>query len=138
MNSKLLIALTLVLVSTPIAAHAQATTTPPTRPTRDQMAERRDVMRQRQEARKAMTPEQRAAARSQARERFQAMSPEAQQFSRDQRAYSQGLRDKSRELRAQVTAGSLTRDAMAQQLKAYRDANRPARPASLPPRSKTP
>jgi phage-related minor tail protein len=56
------------------------------------------------------------------------LSPERQQAIRDQRAYAQGLREKARELRAQVEAGTLTRDAMAEQLKAYREANRPARP----------
>jgi hypothetical protein len=86
----------------------------------------------------AMTPEQRAAARSQARERFNAMPVEQQQFVRDLRSYQRGLREKSRELNGQVTAGTLTRDDMAQQLKSYRDANRPSRPASLPPKTPNP
>ncbi len=130
MNARLLF-LAVALSAAPMAASAQATA-PESRgagsPRREQMAERRDAMKQRQEARKAMTPEEREAARAAAQERFNSLSPERQQFIRDQRAYSQGLREKARDLRSQVQAGTLTKDAMAEQLKAYRDANRPARP----------
>ncbi len=130
MKTRIFFALALAISAAPIAVQAQSTTAPTAgAPRREAASERREAMRQRQETRKAMTPEQRTEARARAQERFAALSPEQQQFVRDQRAYSQGLREKSRELRAQVTAGTLTRDAMAEQLKAYRQANRPARPA---------
>ncbi len=140
MKTRILFALAAALSAAPITVQAQTTTAPtaPGAPRREPGAERREAMRQRRDAMKAMTPEQRAAARSQAQERFNAMPPEQQQFKRDQRAYSQGLREKSLELRAQVAAGTLTRDAMAEQLKAYRQANRPSRPAGLPVRKPTP
>ncbi len=140
MKTRIFFALAAALSAAPIAAQAQSTTAPTAAgaPRREQAAERREAMQQRRAARQAMTPEQRAAARTQAQERFNAMPPEQQQFLRDQRAYSQGLREKSRELRTQVTAGTLTRDAMAEQLKAYRQANRPARPAGVPTRKPTP
>jgi hypothetical protein len=139
MKTRIFFALAVALSAAPIAAEAQSTTAPTAgAPRREAAAERREAMRQRQEARRAMTPEQRAEARARAQERFKALPPEQQQFLRDQRAYSQGLREKARELRAQVTAGTLTRDAMAEQLKAYRQANRPARPAGLPARKPAP
>lgn len=139
MKTRIFFALAVALSAAPIAAQAQSTTAPTAgAPRREAASERREAMRQRQETRKAMTPEQRAEARARAQERFRALPPEQQQFVRDQRAYSQGLREKSRELRAQVTAGTLTRDAMAEQLKAYRQANWPARPAGLPARKPTP
>ncbi len=139
MKTRIFFALAIALSAAPFAAEAQSTTAPTAgAPRREAASERREAMRQRQEARKAMTPEQRAETRARAQERFRALPPEQQQFVRDQRAYSQGLREKSRELRAQVTAGTLTRDAMAEQLKAYRQANRPARPAGLPARKPTP
>lgn len=133
-------ALAAALSAVPFSVQAQSTTSPTSTgaPRREPSAERREAMQRRRDAMKAMTPEQRAAARSRAQERFNAMPPEQQQFLRDQRSYSQGLRELSRDLRAQVTAGTLTRDAMAEQLKAYRTANRPARPAGLPTRKPTP
>lgn len=133
MNTRFLL-LTVALTTASLAAEAQATG-PDSRgagsPRREQMAERRDAMKQRQETRKAMTPQEREAARAAAQERFNSLSPERQQFVRGQRAYAQGLREKARELRTQVEAGTLTRDAMAEQLKAYREANRPARQDGL-------
>ncbi len=140
MKTRIFFALAAALSVAPIAVYGQSTTAPTATgtPRREQAAERREAMAQRRAARQAMTPEQRAAARTRAQERFNAMPPEQQQYLRDQRAYSQGLREKSRELRAQVTAGTLTRDAMAEQLKAYRQANRPSRPTYLPPRKPTP
>jgi len=135
MNARFLVALAAALVVSPIAAHAQASTTAPASGSRREMAaERREAMKARRDAMQAMTPEQREAAKAAREARFNAMPVDQQQFLRDQRAYQQGLREKSRDLRQQVRAGSMTRDAMAQQLKAYRDANRPARPASLPVR----
>lgn len=139
MNTRIFFALAAALSVAPLAAQAQSGTAPTAgAPRREPAAERREAMQQRRAAMQAMTPEQRAAARSRAQERFNAMPPEQQQFLRDQRAYSQGLREMSRDLRAQVTAGTLTRDAMAEQLKAYRQANRPARPEGLPKRKPTP
>jgi hypothetical protein len=129
MNVRMMLALTAALTAAPLAAHAQASApATPGAPRREQAAERREKMQERREAAKAMTPEQREAARARAQERFAAMPPEQQQFLKDQRAYSQGLREKSRELRGQVESGAITREAMAEQLRAYRDANRPARP----------
>ncbi len=74
-----------------------------------------------------MTPEQRAAARARAQERFNALPADQQELLRERRAYSQALREKARDLRSQVAAGTLSKDAMADQLKAFRSANRPAR-----------
>ncbi len=139
MKTRILSALAICLTMAPLAAHAQASTTAPTSgPRREMSAERRDAMRARREARAAMTPEQREAAQAARKARFEAMPPEQQQFMRDLRTYQQGLREKSRELQSQVKSGALTRDEMAKQLKAYRDANRPARPASMPTKPRTP
>jgi len=139
MSARFLVALAAALVVSPIAAHAQASTTAPASGTRrENVAERREAMRSRRDAIRAMTPEQREAAKAAREARFNAMPADQQQFLRDQRAYQQGLREKSRDLRQQVTAGSLTRDAMAEQLKAYRASNRPSRPASLPDRKRNP
>ena len=139
MNTRLLTALAAALVLSPIAAHAQAGSTAPAGGTRREMSsERREAMQSRRDAARAMTPEQRETARASREARFNAMPADQQQFLGDQRAYQQGLREKSRELRQQVTAGSLTRNAMAEQLKAYRDVNRPSRPASLPDRKRNP
>ena len=85
-----------------------------------------------------MTPEQRKALRADRSARIAAMSPEQQQYMRDRRAYQQGLRVAARELQAQVNAGTITRDAMAHELKAYRTAHRPSRPAGMPDRKRTP
>ena len=82
----------------------------------------------------AVTPEQRAAARARREARLSALPADQQAYLRGLRTYQQGLKLQARELRAQVRAGTLTQDAMAQQLKAYRDANRPARPAGMPER----
>lgn len=127
-----LIALGAVLAVSPLTAGAQASTTAPVGTRRDQATERRDAMRVRRDARQAMTPEQRAAARTRRETRLNAMPADQQEYLRGLRSYQQGLRTQSRDLQKQVASGALTRDAMAQQLKAYRDANRPARPASMP------
>jgi hypothetical protein len=128
--------LALVLIVTPLAVSAQASTTAPTGTRREVAAERRDAVRRRQEARLAMTPEQRAIARSRREARFANLPSEQQDYLRALRRYQGDLRTRARELQAQVAAGALTRDAMAQQLKAYRDANRPTRPTNLPERSR--
>lgn len=127
-----LIALGAALAVSPLAVSAQASTTAPVGTRRDQATERRDAMRVRRDARQAMTPEQRADARIRREARLNAMPADQQEYLRGLRSYQQGLRTQARELQALVASGALTRDAMAQQLKAYRDANRPARPASMP------
>lgn len=129
-----LIALLAALTAAPIASHAQATATVPAATRRELAAERREATRLRREARAARTPEQRAAARARREARLGAMPADQQEYLRNLRAYQQGLKTRARELQSQVGAGTLTRDAMAQQLKAYRDANRPTRPASMPVR----
>lgn len=136
MNTRIVvIALALLCAAAPSAAHAQASTTAPRR---ESSVERREAMRARREARAAMTPEQRKALRADRSARIAAMSPEQQQYMRDRRAYQQGLRVAARELQAQVNAGTITRDAMAHELKAYRTAHRPSRPAGMPDRKRTP
>ncbi|MCU0619321.1 MAG: hypothetical protein MUF40_05390 [Gemmatimonadaceae bacterium] len=91
--------------------------------------ERREAMRA---AWESMTPEQREAAVARARQRMTerraAMPPEQRALVDAQRSYRDGLRTRAQELRAQVDAGTITRDQMAEQLKAYRDANMPRRP----------
>jgi hypothetical protein len=135
-------ALAALLLAAPLAVHAQESTTAPTGTRREHATERRDAMRARRDARKTMTPEEReatkAAAQARREARISAMPPEQQQFMRDLRTYQQGLRARARELQSQVAAGTLTRDAMASDLKAYREANRPARPAGMPDRRRTP
>ena len=133
-----LAALALLCAAAPRAAHAQASTNAPTTARRETSVERREAMRARREARAAMTPEQRKALRADRSARIAAMSPEQQQYMRDRRAYQQGLRVAARELQAQVNAGTITRDAMAHELKAYRTAHRPSRPAGMPDRKRTP
>ena len=128
--------LAVALAAAPLALQAQGSTTASGATRRELAADRRDAMRLRREARAAMTPEQRTAARARREARINAMPADQQEYVRNLRTYQQGLKQTSRELRAQVTAGSLSRDAMAQQLKAYRDTNRPARPASLPERKR--
>ena len=138
MKTSLLCALAFGLVLAPLTVQAQASTTTPTGSRRELALERREAMRARRDARAALTPAQRKAQRAERKARFDAMPPAHQQYMRDHRTYQQGLKSKSRELQAQVSAGTLTRDAMAQQLKTYRDANRPSRPASMPDRKRTP
>jgi hypothetical protein len=135
MNTRTLIALVALLAAAPVAVRAQASTTAPTTTQRELAAERREAARARREARRAMVAEQRATRRA---ARLAAMPADQQQYLRDLRTYRGGLRDTAHELTAQVTAGTLTRDEMARQLKAYRDANRPMRPASMPDRTRTP
>jgi hypothetical protein len=129
MKTRFLCLTVLTLAVTPLAASAQATTPTTTEARREQMQQRRDAMRARREQRQAMTPEQREALRATRQERIAAMPPEQQQYLRDLRTYQQSLREKARTLGADVQSGTLTRDAMAAELKAFRDANRPARPA---------
>lgn len=138
MKTRLMYALALGLALAPLTARAQVSTTNPGAGRRELAVERREAMRARREARAAMTPEQRKAARADRKARFDAMPPEQQQYMRDLRRYQQGLKSTSRDLQGQVSAGTITREAMAQQLKAYRDANRPSRPASMPARTRTP
>jgi hypothetical protein len=144
MKTRVLIALAALLSVAPTFVAAQGSTTAPAGASsrREMSAERRDEARARREKLAAMTPEQRDAQRAEMRARAEArlsaMPPEQQQFVRDLRTYQQGLRETAKGLREQVTAGTLTRDQMAQQLKAYRDANRPARPAGMPSRKPAP
>jgi hypothetical protein len=133
----LAVALVLLL---PVAAQAQATSTTDRatagrergQARREAAVERRDAMRARREAQRDLTPEQRRAARAARGARIDAMPPEQQEYMRALTSYRQSLREQSRTLQAQVTAGTLTRDAMAHQLEAFRDANRPKRPAGMP------
>jgi hypothetical protein len=138
MKTRHLFALTLLCAAAPATAQAQSSTTAPYANRREAAAERREAVRARREARAAMTPEQRQALRAQREARLAAMPPEQRQYVQDRRAYSQELRKLSRDLQAQVSAGTVTRDAMAQQLKAYRDAHRPSRPVGMPERKRTP
>ena len=138
MKVRILFALSALFLSAPLAARAQSSTTAPNATRREMAIERRDAMRTRHEARAAMTPEQRNALKAERQARFAAMTPEQRQFMTDRRAYQQALRQTSRDLQAQVTAGTITRDAMAQQLKSYRDAHRPTRPAGMPERPRKP
>ncbi|MBC7841770.1 MAG: DUF3106 domain-containing protein [Gemmatimonadaceae bacterium] len=138
MKTRLMYVLALGLALSPLSARAQVSTTNPAAGRRELALERREAMRARRDARAAMTPEQRKAARADRKARFDAMPPDQQQYVRDLRRYQQGLKATSRQLQGQVSAGSITRDAMAQQLKAYRDANRPSRPATMPGRTRTP
>lgn len=131
-----LMLLAAVLTAAPLALQAQGGTGASGATRREMAAERRDAMRQRRDARAAMTPEQRTAARARREARISAMPADQQEYLRNLRTYQQGLKLTARDLRTQVTAGSLSRDAMAQQLKAYRDTNRPARPASMPERKR--
>ncbi len=138
MTGRIFLALGVFLLATPMVARAQASTTAPNAARREMAAERREAMRLRRDARKAMTPEQRAAARAQREARFNAMPADQQEYIRNLRAYQQALRATSRDLNAQVTAGTITRDQMARQLKSYRDANRPKRPAGMPEPARRP
>jgi hypothetical protein len=134
----ILLTLALLCAGAPLAARAQTSTTAPNSTRREQAIERRDAQRARREARAALTPDQRRAARAERQARIAAMPPEQQEYMRDLRSYQQGLRLRSRELQAQVTAGTISRDAMAHELKTYRDANRPSRPAGMPERTRKP
>jgi hypothetical protein len=135
MSFRLLLLCSALISAAPTVVQAQqASTTAPGATRRELAAERREATRLRREARMAVTPEQRAAARARREARFSAMPADQQAYLRSLRTYQQGLKLQARELRAQVRAGTLTQDAMAQQLKAYRDANRPARPAGMPER----
>ena len=102
---------------------------------REAAAARRDAMRDR---RAAMTPEQREAVRARRAERVGSMPAEQAQFRTDMRAYQRSLREKAGELRGQVKAGTLTADAMAAELRAFRSANRPTNPAPKKPSPGTP
>ena len=138
MQRRILFALTLLCTAAPATVLAQSSTTAPYANRREIAVERREAIRARREARASMPPEQRKALRAQREARLAAMTPEQQQYMHDRRAYSQELRQLSRDLQAQLSAGTITRDAMAQQLKAYRDAHRPSRPAGMPERKRTP
>jgi hypothetical protein len=138
MKFRMLCATVLSLAITPLIAHAQTSTTTPYAARRESAIERREAMRARREARTAMTPEQRKAAKAARRARYESLPADQQQYVRDQRTYQHGLRAKSRELQAQVSAGTMTRDAMARDLKVYRDSNRPSRPAGMPDKPRAP
>jgi hypothetical protein len=149
MRNTLRIAVVAMIMALPSVVSAQAgnPATGSAAPGRETAQARRDAMRERRERIRAMSPEEREAARTAMRERRQAagpragqrgarlenMTPTQQQFMRDRAAYRQSLSTKARELRSQVQAGTITQDQMAQQLKAFRDANRPQRPATTVP-----
>ena len=138
MKTCILFALTLLCSAAPAAVRAQSSTTAPYANRREVAAERREAVRARREARAAMTPEQRKAFRAEREARLASMTPEQRQYVQDRRAYGQELRRLSKDLQAQVSAGTLTREAMAQQLRTYRDAHRPARPPGMPEHKRTP
>lgn len=127
----------LALVAVPMVVHAQTTTGVPDRAARRELAaERRALAQERREAlrarRAARTPEQREAARLRRQERLNALPADQRQYLTDLRAYQQSLKQKARELRAQVQSGTITRDDMARSLQAFREANRPKRPLTMP------
>ena len=143
MNHRFLTFAAIVLMAAPVALQAQgASTTNPSTTRREQALERREAAVARREAalerRAAMTPEQREAARARRTQRASAMPVEQVEFRRDLRAYQLGLRAKATELRAQVKAGTINGDQMAAELKAFRAANRPAKPAVSKPETETP
>ena len=138
MTTRMLMLVGALLTTTPCAVQAQVSTTAPMTSQREMALERRDAMRARREARQALPAEQRAVMTARREARLNAMPVDQQQFVREMRSYRQGLRETSHELRHQLKAGALSGDAMAQQLQAYRDANKPARPAGMPERKRTP
>ncbi|MCC7055450.1 MAG: hypothetical protein IT355_19405 [Gemmatimonadaceae bacterium] len=100
---------------------------------REAAAQRRELLQAQRAARRAMPPAQRDAARADRRARRAAMPPEQQEYLRSMSTYRQALRAEAHTLQAQVAAGTLTADAMARQLAAFRDSQRPRRPAGMPP-----
>ncbi len=138
MKTRTLMLVVALLTAAPIAMQAQVGTAAPMGSQREMALERRDAMRARRAARQAMSADDRAAMAARREARFNAMPADQQQFVREMRSYQQGLREKSRDLRGQMKAGALSGDAMAKELKAYRDANKPARPAGMPERKRTP
>lgn len=138
MTTRTLMLVAALLSAAPMAMQAQVSTTAPTASQREMALERRDAMRARRDARQAMSVDDRMAMAARREARLNAMPADQQQFVRELRSYQQGLREKSRDLRGQMKAGALTADAMATELKAYRDANKPVRPAGMPERKRTP
>lgn len=142
MLKRILTMAAVALLAVPAAQAQGASTTTPATTRREQATERREAAATRREAnaerRAAMTPEQREAARARRAARANAMPESQRQFRTEMRSYQRGLREKAAELRAQLKAGTITRDDMAMQLKAYRDANRPATPAATTSPSGTP
>ena len=104
--------------------------------------ERREAVRERMAARSS--PDDRRGRRDALRERLKGMSPEDRASMADemrgrggertrtpeQVAFAQALREKRRELRGAVTAGTLDRKTAAEQLRGWMTANRPAAPTS--------
>lgn len=104
--------------------------------------ERREAVRERMAERSS--PEDRRGRRDAMRERLKGMSPEDRAALADrmrgrggerartpeQAAFAQALREKRRELRGAVTAGTLDRKTAAEQLRGWMTANRPAAPTS--------
>ncbi|MDX2194479.1 MAG: hypothetical protein NW201_14130 [Gemmatimonadales bacterium] len=83
--------------------------------------ERRALRDQMRERRQNLTPEQRAQLQQRREERLAALPPE-------RRAYVQQLQAERARLRAQVEAGQLDRRSAGQELRQWRQANRPPRP----------
>ncbi len=90
--------------------------------------DRRARMDQRRERLAAMAPEDRAALA----ERLRGGRPDGVRGPRspEQAAFAQSLREKRRELRGAVSAGTLDRHAAAEQLRSWLRSNRPGGPAS--------
>jgi len=100
------------------AAHAQR---PGGAGARAGAQERRTEMRERL---KAMSPEERKAAMDKAKERRETQrETQREQLSPAQRAWAQARATESRRVREGVAAGTLTREAAAEQLRAWHKAN---------------
>ncbi|HYW52155.1 MAG TPA: hypothetical protein VE861_16180 [Gemmatimonadaceae bacterium] len=116
-----------------VPAHAQLTSTVTSATRAELAAERRLQLEQRLDAaaavRAARTPEQREQARARRAALGNTVSETQLQFRSELRSYRSGLREKARDLRQQVNAGTMTASEMAVELKAYREANRPGNPA---------
>lgn len=138
MTTRMLLLAGALLASTPRAVQAQVSTTSPLASQREMALERREAMRGRRDMRQAMSVDDRAAKFARREARISAMPADQQQFVRESRSYQQSLKQKSRELRQEVKAGRLTPDDVADQLQAYRAANKPVRPSGMPVRKRAP
>ena len=138
MTTRMLLLAGALLASTPRAVQAQVSTTSPLASQREMALERREAMRGRRDIRQAMSVDDRAAKFARREARISAMPADQQQFVRESRSYQQSLKQKSRELRQEVKAGRLTPDDVADQLQAYRAANKPVRPSGMPVRKRAP
>ena len=138
MTTRMLLLAGALLASMPRTVQAQVSTTSPLASQREMALERREAMRGRRDIRQAMSVDDRAAKFARREARISAMPADQQQFVRESRSYQQSLKQKSRELRQEVKAGRLTPDDVADQLQAYRAANKPVRPSGMPVRKRAP